>query len=229
LLAEDSRVSQGILRLLLTQRGHHVDVVGDGEQALSALRNGEYEIVLMDFHLPKLDGLQATAKFKSEAREKSKLPRFIGITADPQGLLAHPDNCENFDLVIAKPIDIVHLCGVVEDFDRYVAWTRHIASECGAPFPIIPADNGGSSGQLGENGAERRRNKRVPLGQSTTVIILRNDEAFECRVLDLSLSGAALQLAARPPIGERVRVGRTEGRVVRHTNDGIAVEFVIAR
>ena len=45
---------------------------------------------------------------------------------------------------------------------------------------------------------------------------------------DLSLSGAGLELEARPAVGERVRVGRTEGRVVRHTDEGIAVEFGVA-
>ena len=42
------------------------------------------------------------------------------------------------------------------------------------------------------------------------------------------MSGAALELEARPAVGERVRVGRTEGRVVRYTDEGIAVEFGVA-
>jgi len=44
-------------------------------------------------------------------------------------------------------------------------------------------------------------------------------------VVDLSLSGAALKLDQRPSIGDYVFVGCTSGRVVRHTDDGIAVEF----
>jgi hypothetical protein len=47
---------------------------------------------------------------------------------------------------------------------------------------------------------------------------------FELR--DISLSGASLRTAARPPIGEIVTVGDTTGRITRHAEDGIALEFV---
>jgi hypothetical protein len=44
-------------------------------------------------------------------------------------------------------------------------------------------------------------------------------------VLDVSLSGAAVAVEARPPIGSMVTVGRTAARVVRHIENGLAVEF----
>lgn len=236
LLAEDSAVSQDILRFLLTERGHKVDVVDDGEQALAALQNRDYDIALLDFHLPKLDGLLVASKFKSMPGERNRRTHFIGITADIDGLLMHPYSCETFDLVIAKPIDVIHLCSVVENFERYLAWTLRTAADRGAPQPniVVPVDNGALTSQpsppgaVAELGDERRRAEDGELGQGTTVVLLGSGEEFDCRVLDLSLSGAAIQIDARPAIGERVRVGRTEGRVVRHTNEGIAVEFARA-
>jgi CheY-like chemotaxis protein len=236
LLAEDNPVTQGLLTHLLTQRGHRVDVVDDGEQALKALRSGSYDIALMDFHLPHMDGLQVVATFRSMAGDTTKLPRFIGITADIEGLLVHPNNCEVFDLVIAKPIDIVHLCSVVENFEGYFGWTRDkmADAEMIQPTPAFQADNNGSDSQLSaasrlDAADERRRAKRVKVeGVGTTIITLRNGKEYDCQVLDLSLGGAALQVEVRPDVGERVHVGRTEGRVVRHTNEGIAVEFANA-
>jgi CheY-like chemotaxis protein len=232
LLAEDNPVTQGLLTHLLTQRGHRVDVVGDGEQALKALQSGSYDIALMDFHLPNMNGLQVIATFKSMTGDATKLPHFIGITADIEGLLAHPDNCEVFDLVIAKPIDIVHLCAVVENFEDYFGWTRCNVADSGViqPTPIIlPDENGsesqGSSARLDAGKDERRRAMRVRVERGTTMTILGNGKEYNCRVLDLSLSGAALEIAVRPAIGERIHVGRTQGRVVRHTNEGVAVEF----
>jgi CheY-like chemotaxis protein len=224
LLAEDSLVSQDILRFLLAQRGHKVDVVDDGEQALAALQDNDYDIALLDFHLPKLDGLQVAARFKSMPGERNKHTHFIGITADIDRLLVHPDSCETFDLVIAKPIDVIHLCSVVENFERYLAWTLRTAADRGAPQPnmIVSADSGPFASKLS---GERRRAESGELGKGTRVVLLGSGEAFDCRVLDLSLSGAAIEIDARPAIGERVRVGRTEGTVVRHTNEGIAVEF----
>ena len=46
-----------------------------------------------------------------------------------------------------------------------------------------------------------------------------------CRVIDLSASGAAIKTDQRPEIGALVTIGKTTGRVVRHLEDGFAVEF----
>lgn len=46
------------------------------------------------------------------------------------------------------------------------------------------------------------------------------------RILDVSISGAALELTERPPIGSAIAVGRRKARVVRHTEKGIGVEFL---
>ncbi len=56
-----------------------------------------------------------------------------------------------------------------------------------------------------------RREKRVKIERGTTQIVLGDGEVYPCRVLNLSLSGAALEIDERPAIGEQVRVGRTDG------------------
>jgi CheY-like chemotaxis protein len=117
LVADDSEVTQDLLKLLLSQRGHEVDVVSDGEEALKALRNHDYDVVLMDFHLPGMDGLEVAAAYRSSGTH-AKEPRFIAITADMKGLLAHAENCENFDQFIPKPFDLSAICRVVEGETR---------------------------------------------------------------------------------------------------------------
>ncbi|MGZ5863678.1 MAG: response regulator [Methyloceanibacter sp.] len=227
LVAEDDLVTQDLLKFLLTQRGHRVDVVADGEKALQALREQHYAIVLMDFHLPKRDGLYVVSTFKSSGGD-AKGSRFIGITGDVEGFMKHPDNWHTFDLVIAKPIDIVHLCGVVENFERYMAWrNREAGGSVTEPTPVMLPEEGARPPRPP---AEERRSpeKRMRIARGTTQITLGNGQIFDCKVINLSLTGAALQLDVQPAIGERVRVGRTEGRVVRHTRDGIAVEFAKA-
>ncbi len=227
LVAEDSPVTQDLLRFLLSQRGHHVDVVDDGEKALRALREHHYAIVLMDFHLPKVNGLDVVKTFKSSS-EDPKRTRFIGMTGDIEGFMKHPDNWHTFDLVIAKPIDIVHLCGVVENFERYMAWrNRETGGSMSEPTPVmLPEENAGPPRHITEE--RRSPDKRMRIARGMTQIILGNGQVFDCKVVNLSLTGAALQLDVQPAVGERVRVGRTEGRVVRHTKDGIAVEFARA-
>lgn len=69
-----------------------------------------------------------------------------------------------------------------------------------------------------------RRHERTPttsLGELT----LEGGGRLNGRVLDVSLLGVSIKTGQRPPIGSTVAVGRTAGRVVRHHEDGIGVEF----
>lgn len=114
LVAEDDPVSHDVLKTLFASRGHHVDVVTDGEQALDALKTEGYDVVLVDFHLPKLDGLEVAAAFRSTMTGAGG-PRFVAITADMRGLLEHASTCSSFDEVVAKPFDLDDVCKIVED------------------------------------------------------------------------------------------------------------------
>lgn len=131
LIAEDNPVTQNLLRRLLKQRGHMVDIAEDGAKALQALQDKPYDVVLMDFHLPKMDGLQVTAKLRS-ILQAERQPRFIAITADMEGLLAHAENCETFDGFVPKPFDIDHICQIVED-------QPSLAGSLAEPAPAAPA------------------------------------------------------------------------------------------
>lgn len=114
LVAEDSPITHELLKLLLNQRGHQVDIATDGLQALEALRSRDYDVALLDFHLPHMDGLQVAAALK-KAANGGKVPRLIAITADVEGLLAHEEGCENFDHIIPKPLDIYEVGKLVEE------------------------------------------------------------------------------------------------------------------
>jgi CheY-like chemotaxis protein len=114
LVAEDSPIIQDLLKLVLEQRGYYVDIAVDGESALTALGAHPYDVALIDFHLPKLNGLLVVAKFL-EANPHGFNPRFIAITADVPGLLSRDANCANFDEVIAKPFDIDQILYAIEN------------------------------------------------------------------------------------------------------------------
>jgi hypothetical protein len=53
-----------------------------------------------------------------------------------------------------------------------------------------------------------------------------NGQVLACDVLDISLDGVSVRTKFRPPVGEIVNLGRTRGRVVRHHQDGIAIQYV---
>jgi len=74
---------------------------------------------------------------------------------------------------------------------------------------------------------EDRRHGRIVPRNPRGRLILPNGTNVACRVIDMSLSGAAIAVppALLPPIGAAVTIGKTSGRVVRHIEDGFAIEF----
>jgi len=73
---------------------------------------------------------------------------------------------------------------------------------------------------------EDRRHGRVAPRNSTGRLILPSGVNVTVRVIDVSQSGAAVATEQRPEIGAAVTIGKTPGRVVRHLEDGFAIEFI---
>ena len=71
---------------------------------------------------------------------------------------------------------------------------------------------------------DRRHGRRAPLNPSGR-LILANGVNLTCRIIDISESGAGIATDQRPPIGALVTLGKIQGRVVRHLEEGFAIEF----
>jgi PilZ domain len=72
---------------------------------------------------------------------------------------------------------------------------------------------------------EDRRHGRITPRNPAGRLILANGVNIAVRVIDISESGAAISTTERPEIGSPVTIGKIPGRVVRHLEDGIAIEF----
>lgn len=73
--------------------------------------------------------------------------------------------------------------------------------------------------------SEERRHERVVPRISASKLILPNGEVHNCRVIDVSLSGASIACGVKPLVDTVVILGRTRGRVVRHHEQGLAIQF----
>jgi hypothetical protein len=73
---------------------------------------------------------------------------------------------------------------------------------------------------------QERRHDRIAPRDRYTILQLDNGREYTATLIDISVSGAALNVDCEPPIGTRVVVGTTPAEVVRHVNCGIAVEFL---
>lgn len=72
---------------------------------------------------------------------------------------------------------------------------------------------------------EDRRHGRIVPRNPLSRLIMPNGVNVTCRIIDVSQSGAGIATDQRPPIGALVTLGKVQGRVVRHLENGFAVEF----
>ncbi len=84
LVAEDNEINALLTRTLLEHAGHSVQIVGNGEEAVAALGLAgapPYDVILMDLHMPGMDGFAATARIRELHMEAARLP-IIALTAN---------------------------------------------------------------------------------------------------------------------------------------------------
>ncbi len=74
---------------------------------------------------------------------------------------------------------------------------------------------------------EDRRHDRVAPRNPITILALNDGRQYECRIVDLSLSGAAIEIDVKPALGTPITLGTMRGQVVRHFDDGVALEFAV--
>ena len=118
LVAEDNRINVMLATAMLGKLGHTVDTVGNGREALEALAARPYDIVLMDVHMPEMDGLEATRRIREaerSGRRKTRTP-IVALTAST--LEGDRQVCidAGMDDFLAKPLDPVALTAVFERF-----------------------------------------------------------------------------------------------------------------
>jgi CheY-like chemotaxis protein len=107
LVAEDNSINARYIEALLVRFGHQVMIVGNGQEALEALKQRAFDCVLMDLQMPLLDGFQAVEAIRNQERETGgpHLP-IIALTAhalrgDREAIVAR-----GFDGYVAKPVEL---------------------------------------------------------------------------------------------------------------------------
>jgi hypothetical protein len=73
---------------------------------------------------------------------------------------------------------------------------------------------------------DRRHEREANQTSTASVMELEDGRKYPCRIVDLSFSGAAISIAVKPALHTAVRLGVKQGRVVRHFEDGVAIEFL---
>ena len=113
LLAEDNEINQKVAVALLKKSGHTVQVAQNGHEAVRAVQDGRFDVILMDMHMPEMDGLAATRAIRGMPAPASSLP-IVALTA--AGALSDIQICMDagMNYFLVKPFRMERLSGILQ-------------------------------------------------------------------------------------------------------------------
>lgn len=104
LVAEDNPTNQLVIRSVLETAGHRPTLVNDGEEALDALETGEYDLVILDMHMPKTSGLDVL-KFAKWTLPANRMIPFVILTANATKEALEECRAAGASAFITKPVE----------------------------------------------------------------------------------------------------------------------------
>ncbi|OAS18443.1 response regulator [Paenibacillus oryzisoli] len=112
LLVEDNEINQQVAMGLLEERGYRVTLATNGQQALNTMEHGDFALVLMDIHMPVMDGVEATRLLRLNPRFR-EVP-IIGLTANVVKQDQEAYVRMGMNDVISKPLDVKLLYRIID-------------------------------------------------------------------------------------------------------------------
>ncbi len=122
LVAEDNLVNQKVALYMLEKQGHQAAGVMNGAEALEALEKGNFELILMDVQMPRMDGLKATQLIRAKEIETGEHIPIIAMTA--HAMKGDRERCleVGMDEYITKPLNVKQLAEtIVQVMTQYAA------------------------------------------------------------------------------------------------------------
>lgn len=104
LLAEDNKINAVLATTVIKRAGHAVDVAQNGAEAVEALTSARYDVVLMDMHMPGMDGLEATRRIRKLDGEARRVP-IVALTAGAMASDRQKCIAAGMDDFLAKPFE----------------------------------------------------------------------------------------------------------------------------
>ncbi len=113
LLVEDNPANQKLATYILKERGHTVEVAGNGQQALRMIQDSRYDAILMDVQMPGMDGLETTAAIRALESGQTRVP-IIAMTA--RAMQGDRERCvaQGMDGYLSKPIEAREMISQIE-------------------------------------------------------------------------------------------------------------------
>jgi two-component system, sensor histidine kinase RpfC len=124
LVADDNRTNRNILSAILETAGHSVTLVCDGDETLEALEKDNFDIVLLDVNMPRINGIDACRTWR-ESEGSDRYTPIIGVTADATAETEELCLAAGMDLRLTKPVNAKLL---LDTIDRYCSKNAEVVS-----------------------------------------------------------------------------------------------------
>ncbi|MBL8317542.1 MAG: response regulator [Burkholderiaceae bacterium] len=214
LVAEDHPVNRRYFASLLELLGHRAIFVDDGWQAVEAVQARSFDLVLMDVHMPVMDGIVATRTIRALEGHDASLP-IVALTADDQAETRERCLVAGMQEVLTKPVSLVDLKALL---------VRHFGSAAGLSAAAPATDGSAQAKPLMDPAALARLLELMPRKESAALFVtllsqaaeastrmrraLREADAAELEHASQGVKGAALNLGLRAlaEAAEEIRV-----------------------
>jgi two-component system, sensor histidine kinase len=113
LAAEDNPVNREVLAAMIDQLGHRVTFATNGREALSAVQDQAFDLVLMDLHMPELDGIETTQHIRALHNPNTDLPIFA-LTADAFSDTEERCRAAGMTGFLTKPVELGRLKSLLD-------------------------------------------------------------------------------------------------------------------
>lgn len=113
LLAEDNQINAVLATALIKRAGHQVDVAVNGTRAIDAVREGAYDLIFMDMHMPEMDGIEAAQRIRKLSAPLCDIP-IVALTANAMASDRQKCIAAGMDDFLPKPFEPSDLEAMVE-------------------------------------------------------------------------------------------------------------------
>lgn len=201
LLAEDNPVNQEVALAMLELLGCNVDLATNGVEATTAVANGSYDLVLMDCHMPDVDGFDATRQirtYEAEHRNDAEPVPIVALTADVREGVEEACNEAGMNGYLSKPYTEAKLNQVLQ------TWVvRDLEKSENQPSDQIETVDNAPADRLDRAVHYAEDRPRILIVDDDPVFLEASKQVFETEgfVVDLAESGPACLASMRrkPP------------------------------
>lgn len=112
LVGEDNQTNQKVIGTILKYAGHQVDIVNNGLEVLDAIEIKKYDLLIIDMHMPEMDGIEASKALRFMQTGSERLP-IIMLTADATTDAIKASEDAGIDIYLTKPIESEKLLSTI--------------------------------------------------------------------------------------------------------------------